>query len=153
MADRRGSQAPFGIVGEYAHPVEILFLGFGTGLGPLLFARDLHLVSLWFYMAARLWQVRAAETERMHAGPAPPGSRTDPGWPRLRELGKPVRGAQVVDAHSGYDFPWSLHNFLPFWAGTAPRTAAASVSASVFVTSGPTSNRFSGRRRRRCRLS
>jgi methylsterol monooxygenase len=28
-----------------------------------------------------------------------------------------VRLLQVVDAHSGYDFPWSLHNFLPFWAG------------------------------------
>ncbi|CCF58998.1 hypothetical protein KAFR_0F04030 [Kazachstania africana CBS 2517] len=24
---------------------------------------------------------------------------------------------QAVDSHSGYDFPWSLHNFLPFWAG------------------------------------
>ncbi|KAI8871762.1 hypothetical protein GQ42DRAFT_161792 [Ramicandelaber brevisporus] len=28
-----------------------------------------------------------------------------------------VRLVQAVDAHSGYDFPWSLHNFLPFWAG------------------------------------
>jgi len=54
-------QAPFGIVGEYAHPVEILVLGFGTGLGPLLFARDLHLFTLWFYMTARLWQVRDAQ--------------------------------------------------------------------------------------------
>jgi methylsterol monooxygenase len=24
---------------------------------------------------------------------------------------------QAIDAHSGYEFPWSLHNFLPFWAG------------------------------------
>ncbi|ETS83842.1 Methylsterol monooxygenase [Pestalotiopsis fici W106-1] len=24
---------------------------------------------------------------------------------------------QAIDSHSGYDFPWSLHNFLPFWAG------------------------------------
>ncbi|KAH8681464.1 C-4 sterol methyl oxidase [Xylariales sp. PMI_506] len=24
---------------------------------------------------------------------------------------------QAIDAHSGYDFPWSLHHFLPFWAG------------------------------------
>jgi hypothetical protein len=37
--------------------VEILFLGFGTGVGPILFAHDLHLFTLWFYMAARLWQV------------------------------------------------------------------------------------------------
>ncbi|KAJ1922012.1 C-4 sterol methyl oxidase [Mycoemilia scoparia] len=28
-----------------------------------------------------------------------------------------LRLFQAVDAHSGYDFPWSLHNFLPFWAG------------------------------------
>ncbi|RLV91850.1 Methylsterol monooxygenase [Spathaspora sp. JA1] len=24
---------------------------------------------------------------------------------------------QAVDAHSGYEFPWSLHHFVPFWAG------------------------------------
>ncbi|CAG8468331.1 9430_t:CDS:2, partial [Ambispora gerdemannii] len=24
---------------------------------------------------------------------------------------------QTIDAHSGYDFPWSLRNFVPFWAG------------------------------------
>ncbi|KAJ1873015.1 C-4 sterol methyl oxidase [Coemansia sp. RSA 990] len=28
-----------------------------------------------------------------------------------------LRLFQAIDAHSGYDFPWSLHNFLPFWAG------------------------------------
>jgi len=28
-----------------------------------------------------------------------------------------VRTAQAVDAHSGYDFPWSLHNFIPLWSG------------------------------------
>jgi len=60
-------QAPFGIVGEYAHPLEILILGFGTGLGPLLFARDLHLFTLWFYMTARLWQVRRGHDPRIAA--------------------------------------------------------------------------------------
>ncbi|KIW85270.1 hypothetical protein Z517_00660 [Fonsecaea pedrosoi CBS 271.37] len=24
---------------------------------------------------------------------------------------------QAIDAHSGYEFPWSLHHLLPFWAG------------------------------------
>ncbi len=24
---------------------------------------------------------------------------------------------QAIDAHSGYDFPWSMHHFIPFWAG------------------------------------
>ncbi|KAJ1649933.1 C-4 sterol methyl oxidase, partial [Coemansia sp. RSA 25] len=28
-----------------------------------------------------------------------------------------LRLFQAIDAHSGYDFPWSLHNFMPFWAG------------------------------------
>lgn len=28
-----------------------------------------------------------------------------------------IRLLQAVDAHSGYDFPWSLHNWLPFWGG------------------------------------
>jgi methylsterol monooxygenase len=30
-----------------------------------------------------------------------------------------LRLFQAIDAHSGYDFPWSLHNFLPVWAGAA----------------------------------
>lgn len=30
-----------------------------------------------------------------------------------------LRLLQAVDSHSGYDFPWSLHNVLPFWAGAA----------------------------------
>jgi len=28
-----------------------------------------------------------------------------------------LRLFQAIDAHSGYEFPWSLHHFLPFWAG------------------------------------
>ncbi|KAJ3362380.1 C-4 sterol methyl oxidase [Allomyces javanicus] len=28
-----------------------------------------------------------------------------------------VRTMQAIDAHSGYDFPWSLHNWIPFWSG------------------------------------
>ncbi|KAL5592625.1 hypothetical protein FOBRF1_013651 [Fusarium oxysporum] len=28
-----------------------------------------------------------------------------------------LRLFQAIDAHSGYDFPWSLRNFVPFWAG------------------------------------
>ncbi|PBL02770.1 hypothetical protein ARMGADRAFT_1023943 [Armillaria gallica] len=28
-----------------------------------------------------------------------------------------LRLFQAVDSHSGYDFPWSLQHFLPFWAG------------------------------------
>lgn len=28
-----------------------------------------------------------------------------------------IRLFQAIDAHSGYDFPWSLRNFVPIWAG------------------------------------
>ncbi|KAJ1961527.1 C-4 sterol methyl oxidase [Dispira parvispora] len=28
-----------------------------------------------------------------------------------------VRLFQTVDSHSGYDFPWSLRNWVPFWSG------------------------------------
>ncbi|KAI9178797.1 C-4 sterol methyl oxidase [Blastocladiella emersonii ATCC 22665] len=28
-----------------------------------------------------------------------------------------VRTLQAVEAHSGYDFPWSLNKFVPFWSG------------------------------------
>lgn len=28
-----------------------------------------------------------------------------------------LRLFQAIDAHSGYEFPWSLHNIFPFWAG------------------------------------
>ncbi|KAF8622159.1 hypothetical protein AX15_007277 [Amanita polypyramis BW_CC] len=28
-----------------------------------------------------------------------------------------LRLFQAIDAHSGYDFPWSLQHFLPFWSG------------------------------------
>lgn len=28
-----------------------------------------------------------------------------------------LRLFQAVDAHSGYDFPWSLNKIIPFWSG------------------------------------
>jgi len=28
-----------------------------------------------------------------------------------------LRLFQAIDAHSGYDFPWSLQNIIPFWSG------------------------------------
>ncbi|ODQ77684.1 hypothetical protein BABINDRAFT_163395 [Babjeviella inositovora NRRL Y-12698] len=74
--------APFGLTAEYAHPVEVMVLGFGTVGIPIVFVlltRNLHLFTVCVWIVGRLWQ--------------------------------------AVDAHSGYEFPWSLHHFLPFWAG------------------------------------
>jgi sterol desaturase/sphingolipid hydroxylase (fatty acid hydroxylase superfamily) len=69
--------APFGIAAEYAHPVETVFLGIGTVLGPILFAS--HIFTVWVWLFFRLWQ--------------------------------------ELDAHSGYNFPWSANNWVPFWGG------------------------------------
>lgn len=74
--------APFGLAAEYAHPVEVMALGFGTVGFPIIYAYmfgDLHLFTVCVWVVARLFQ--------------------------------------AVDLHSGYDFPWSLNKFLPFWAG------------------------------------
>ncbi|KAF3927494.1 hypothetical protein AA313_de0200342 [Arthrobotrys entomopaga] len=30
-----------------------------------------------------------------------------------------LRLFQAIDAHSGYHFPWSLYNFIPFWTGAS----------------------------------
>ncbi|CDZ96809.1 c-4 methyl sterol oxidase [Phaffia rhodozyma] len=74
--------APFGLVAEYAHPLEVLILGAGTIGGPIVFCaitHDLHLFTVLVWMTLRLFQ--------------------------------------AVSAHSGYDFPWSMHNWFPLWAG------------------------------------
>lgn len=74
--------APFGLTAEYAHPIEVALLGFGTVGIPVIycyFTRNLHLFTICLWITLRLFQ--------------------------------------AVDAHSGYEFPWSLHHFLPFWAG------------------------------------
>lgn len=74
--------APFGLAAEYASPIEVMFLGFGTVGIPILWCAvtgNLHVLTMYTWIVLRLFQ--------------------------------------AIDAHSGYDFPWSLHNFLPFWAG------------------------------------
>lgn len=82
--------APFGLAAEYAHPVEVMSLGFGTVGFPIIYAYlgkshpeynlpVLHLFTITTWIVLRLYQ--------------------------------------AVDSHSGYDFPWSLHHFLPIWAG------------------------------------
>jgi methylsterol monooxygenase len=74
--------APFGLAAEYASPIEIMLLGLGTIGSPTLWVYltgDLHLVTVYLWIVARLFQ--------------------------------------AIDAHSGYDFPWSLRHILPFWGG------------------------------------
>eukprot|EP00898_Chlorokybus_atmophyticus_P007930 jgi/Chlat1/8138/Chrsp75S07600 len=68
---------PFGVTALYAHPVEILFLGLATVMGPALVGP--HLLVMWTWMALRL--------------------------------------IETVEAHCGYDFPWSPSRFLPLYGG------------------------------------
>ncbi|KAF2224672.1 ERG25, C-4 methyl sterol oxidase [Elsinoe ampelina] len=74
--------APFGLAAEYASPIEVMLLGFGTVGAPIVWtgiSKDLHILTMYVWIVLRLFQ--------------------------------------AIDAHSGYEFPWSLHHFLPFWAG------------------------------------
>jgi len=74
--------APFGMAAEYASPIEVAILGFGTVSSPILLCAitgDLHILTMYCWIVLRLFQ--------------------------------------AIDAHSGYEFPWSLHHFFPVWAG------------------------------------
>ena len=74
--------APFGLAAEYASPIEVMLLAFGTVGIPVIWCwatGDLHLFTMYAWVTARL--------------------------------------LQAIDAHSGYDFPFSLRRWLPFWAG------------------------------------
>ncbi|KAI9252962.1 hypothetical protein BDA99DRAFT_443794 [Phascolomyces articulosus] len=83
--------APFGIAAEYAHPIETMILGFGTVGGPLVYHGVVH----YLLELDVKWELHLATMLL---------------WIVLRLF-------QAIDAHSGYDFPWSLHNWVPFWAG------------------------------------
>ncbi|MBA0582557.1 hypothetical protein Gorai_024698, partial [Gossypium raimondii] len=52
---------PFGLTSEYAHPAEILFLGFATIIGPAITGP--HLITLWLWMT-----LRVLETVEAHCG-------------------------------------------------------------------------------------
>lgn len=69
--------APFGMAAEYAHPIETIFLGIGTFLGPLFFGTHVFQLHVWLL----------------------------------------VRLFQTIEAHVGYDLPWSPRQFLPFYGG------------------------------------
>ena len=51
--------APFGLAAEYAHPAEVMILGTGTILGPLLycyFTRNFHIFTMYVWITLRLFQ-------------------------------------------------------------------------------------------------
>ncbi|SCV68548.1 BQ2448_669 [Microbotryum intermedium] len=49
-------------------------------------------------------------------------------WVTLRQL-------QAIDAHSGYDFPWSLNKIIPFWAGADHHDYHHQMFADCYSTS------------------
>ena len=88
---------PFGIAAEYAHPVETFFLGIGTLLGPLFFAK--HMVTLWAWLFVRLW-----ETVEDHSGYDLPWNPTNfiPFWGGAVHHDfhhKTLQGAVLVHLH------------------------------------------------------
>ncbi|XP_074267481.1 methylsterol monooxygenase 2-2-like isoform X2 [Silene latifolia] len=52
---------PFGLTSEYAHPAEILFLGFATIVGPAITGP--HVLTLWLWIS-----LRVLETVEAHCG-------------------------------------------------------------------------------------
>ena len=51
--------APFGLAAEYAHPLEVMILGTGTILGPLLYCKvtqNVHIVTVYIWITLRLFQ-------------------------------------------------------------------------------------------------
>ncbi|KAL2471788.1 Methylsterol monooxygenase 2-1 [Abeliophyllum distichum] len=51
---------PFGLTSEYAHPAEILFLGFATIVGPAITGP--HLITLWLWMVLRVLETVEAHS-------------------------------------------------------------------------------------------
>lgn len=102
--------APFGLAAEYAHPLEILILGTGTIGGPLLWCLiskgNLHIMTMYIWIMLRLFRTSSLS------------NRTYGSVKTLKMMGLyPHNHVEAVDAHSGYDFPWSLHKIIPFWSG------------------------------------
>jgi methylsterol monooxygenase len=92
--------APFGLAAEYAHPLETLILAGGTILGPIIYVvitADLHILPVYIFVTGRLFQAVDA-----HSGYGLCGAPLSLDW---------VLIARFID------FPWSLHNILPFWSG------------------------------------
>lgn len=85
------NSAPYGLASEYAHPLETLFTGCGTVIGPVVYQS----VILLFFNGNKAYSTHMITLLT---------------WCALRIF-------QTIDAHSGYDFPWSVHNIIPFWAG------------------------------------
>eukprot|EP00123_Amoebidium_parasiticum_P012880 comp21631_c0_seq1/m.30370 comp21631_c0_seq1/g.30370 ORF comp21631_c0_seq1/g.30370 comp21631_c0_seq1/m.30370 type:complete len:343 (-) comp21631_c0_seq1:229-1257(-) len=90
---------PFGISAEYAHPIETVFLGIGTILGPLFFAR--HLLTLWVWLVFRLY-----ETIEDHSGYDLPFNPTNliPFW-----------GGPVHHDHHHKTFDGNYASVFSFW--------------------------------------
>eukprot|EP00182_Erythrolobus_australicus_P006982 CAMPEP_0185839752 /NCGR_PEP_ID=MMETSP1353-20130828/15097_1 /TAXON_ID=1077150 /ORGANISM="Erythrolobus australicus, Strain CCMP3124" /LENGTH=313 /DNA_ID=CAMNT_0028538967 /DNA_START=42 /DNA_END=983 /DNA_ORIENTATION=+ len=53
--------APLGLAAEYAHPVEVIFLGMATVVGPLLV--NAHIITTWVYLF-----LRCLQTVECHSG-------------------------------------------------------------------------------------
>ncbi|KAI9105851.1 hypothetical protein DFS34DRAFT_589130 [Phlyctochytrium arcticum] len=86
--------APFGLTAEYAHPIEVLVVGQGFFIGPvllLLAGVDMHVLTMAVWLAVRL-----IETVDVHAG-------YDFPWVKITTFSSLCL--------------WAFHKLLPFWGG------------------------------------
>ncbi|THU49118.1 hypothetical protein C4D60_Mb06t06170 [Musa balbisiana] len=90
---------PFGLTSEYAHPAEILFLGFATIVGPALTGP--HLFTLWLWMV-----LRVLETVEVHSGYHFPWSPSNflPLYGGLFGTDKGYRKLKVLEEIEGKDY-------------------------------------------------
>ncbi|SCZ90552.1 BZ3500_MvSof-1268-A1-R1_Chr1-3g02060 [Microbotryum saponariae] len=98
--------APFGLAAEYAHPIEVgprfqIANGRTDQLSMSIPQSQVIVLGLGTVGSPLLWCWLSGGN--MHL-------ITMYIWITLRLF-------QAIDAHSGYDFPWSLNKILPFWAG------------------------------------
>jgi methylsterol monooxygenase len=91
-------QAPFGLTAEYAHTAEVLVLGQGFFIGPMTWCLMLN-----NGVFDAVFGAGAKDTYALHV--------------LSMMVWMCVRLILTVDDHSGFDFPWSLHNWLPVWGG------------------------------------
>jgi sterol desaturase/sphingolipid hydroxylase (fatty acid hydroxylase superfamily) len=134
--------APFGLAAEYAHPAEVLVLGAGTVLAPLLFCYasggSMHIVT-FVPLPPSLYSTLSTTLPASTTVLVPILTRISSSmytWIALRLF-------QAIDSHSGYDMPYGLRKWFPMWAGADVRSLSRFFLPSRLVFSPSYFRRFS----------
>ncbi|OMH79866.1 Methylsterol monooxygenase [Zancudomyces culisetae] len=79
---------PFGLIGDYSHPIESIILALTAITGPVMYS----------WLATYTGSFKGAHVIAIFS------------WIAVKTL-------ESLEVHTGYDFPWSLNNWIPIWAG------------------------------------